>query len=345
MDDLKKNAYWVVMGVLVLAAAAFWTVQVAFGKNAEVAKQTRALQAKVKTLLTYAHIPDDEVADPKKGMPVPAIVQYWEDRRKALEQEKAAVEQKYRNKDQYFETLPPDVARGKDGYIPLEQYTNFISGFHKEIDELKGRYKGLVQDGATADKVFGIADPPQGQDDKILIAQKQYLIEKAIAEAAAAKDVGAKQITEFVWKEVAAPEQKPKDGAAPEPRVVTRIGVTVTIEMPFPNVGMLIARLLRSPVIFDLRGLKVEATGFSYPELDPYKVFDSGPAIPGASAPSEKGGMRVFAKEVYVARSDLSDPKTKNEPPVIAEPPVAVHITLDALDFDIPEAKPAEVNK
>jgi hypothetical protein len=335
MDDLKKNAYWVVMGVLALAAGIFWAVEVAWGKNVEVAREKTKLESKRKELQTFAKIPEEDVADPRKGMPVPKIADYWEAKKRSLDNEKGDVETRYRNRKKAFDVLPPGVSRDAKGEFP---FTDWITGFHKEVDELKTRFKPLVEE-AGADKVFGFHEPQPGEDAKIALAQKQYLMAKAIAECA--KEAGAKSIAELTFKDVSTPEQKPGEKGQPK-EIATRIGCAVTVHMPFPGAVKLVSKILRhTGVVFDIREVRTEACTFTVPDLEPYKVF----AAPGGSgsggfggAQPAGGGMKGFKDDVLLATQDLANPKTKNPPPELQEPPVAVHLALDALDFDLPAA-------
>ena len=64
MDQVKKNAYWIAMGVLALAALVFWGVAVAAGLNAKIDKNSRTLKSQVDSLKKFANIDDKNVANP-----------------------------------------------------------------------------------------------------------------------------------------------------------------------------------------------------------------------------------------------------------------------------------------
>jgi hypothetical protein len=330
--DAKKNAYWIAMGALVLGALVFWVMTVsalAGGQNKRIEEATKKLNTAVGELQKFAKIPDDKVADPSEGMPVPKIVENWEKHKQDLEKDRAEIEKLYRARQAAFEMMPVGT-RDPDGSI---RFSDWITKFHTQVTELK-KYGDLLEGGAAPDNLFPAAkDPQEGQDFQIVIWQKHMYMVHAIADAA--REAGAHAVTEITFKDIPTPDAK-----AEKKSMILRIGATATVEMKFPDVSKLASRLLRAGVLFDVRDIHVEATTFTLPKFEPFKVFPAVAPLPGQSA---QPGMKNFIQDVYLGTIDLANPKVKGiEPPQLEEPPVAVHVALDALDFTFPPEEKAK---
>jgi len=335
MDQAKKNAYWIAMGVLALGALVFWGVMVAGGLNGKIVKDTARLKTQVTQLQKFASIDDADVADPAKGLPVEPIVKYWDEKRKGLEGEKEEILKKYRARDKRFEELFGGAT------IAKVDYTSWVTEFRKRMaSDLRGAYKDLLEqdDEATFSKAFPVKEP-EDDNAKIVIAQKQFYMAKAIAEsvksvlADASKGTTPKraQIIEMTFT---SKEADPKSKADLE-----RHDVTVDLRIPAPLAAALVSKLLQSWVVFELKEMKLETGLFTLPAFEPFKCFDEKAAgAPGSfgAAPTTPT-MKNFSKDVYVATSDSSNPKTKNGPPALEEPAVGCKLSLAALDFALPE--------
>lgn len=322
MDQVKKNAYWIAMGVLALAALVFWGVAVAAGLNAKIDKNSRTLKSQVDSLKKFANIDDKNVAnpDPEVGLPVDNAVKYWDERRKALTEEKEEILKKYRARDKRFEELFGGGAPGKI------EYTNWVTEFRKRMQsDLRGQFKELleVDDEATFNKAFPIKEPEAGDDVKLVIAQKQFYMAQAVA--AAVKATGQKRAT-IAEMQFSSREPDPK---AKNP--VERHEVVVDLRFPVTQTAQLVSKLLQSWVVFEVRELKVEAAPFSLPQFEVFKLFEQ-----KASMTNQPSGMKGFDRDVYVGTKDQSNPRTAVTP-TLDEPCVGLKITLEALDFQLPE--------
>ncbi len=333
MDELKKHGYWIVMGVLALAAAIFYGVVVAGGAHAQIAKKTRDLKTQVGQLKNYASKADEDVAKPDGGLPVEEIVKYWEAKKTGLEAEVAEIVKMYRARDKEFEKM---LGAKSDKEPPT--VSDFTPPYREAVNGLRRKYAALAPEGAASEKAFPLDDPKDTDGpEKLTEYQKRFYMARAIAEAVAAKDIDAERIVEMQFKEVSG-ESKGK--------MVVRHPVEVEVVMPFANVPKLVSRLLRSNVTFDLREVKVDATPFTLPEYEPYGVFARvGPG--GAAAARGDLPLKGFDKDAYMGTRDQSNPKQKGEAPELREPPVSVKISLDALDFELSEsgAAPAPAGK
>lgn len=332
MDEVKKHAYWIAMGVLAIAAGIFYLVAVASGANAEIAKKTRDLKKQVTELKAYANTRDEVVASPDEGLPVEGLVKYWDTRKASTEAEVSEVRKIYLARDRDFEKMFGAV-NDKD----TPSVAQFTAPFREELKTLKRKYAKLIGDPANADKAFPMDDPKDSDTpEKLRTLQKQFYIARAIAEAVFAKDVDKDRIVEMSFKEVSS-DQKGK--------LVVRVPVEVEIQMPFPNVPKLVSRILRSNVTFDIREIKVETTTFKLPEFEPYGVFVQKPGGGdrrggGASTEPPAAELKGFDRDVYIGIKDASNPKQKGlDIPEVPEPPVSVRLIMDALDFEL-DAKP-----
>lgn len=325
--DAKRNAFWIACGAMALLAAVFWGVAVASGKNAEIARAKRDLDKRVQDLERYAKIPEAEAADPAEGLPVAPIVEYWEKRKKALDEELAEILKRYRARDKRFE----EVLGGK----PI--VADFVTLQRRAILDLKEKYKAHLDDPAQVDKVFPIDEIKEGEESKIPIAQKQLECMTLLAEAAKEADPGAKLVsTEF-----------PSVEAAKDQKELQKVRCEAAVKLPFPAVPKLVSRLLKGSsnvqgVVFELAGLRAETAAFALDEYAPYGLFVRNPAQPNAP---QGAGMKNFTEEVYVATRDETNPKTPKDAPDLPEPPVIVRLSLAALDFELPEDAPERGKK
>jgi hypothetical protein len=332
VDALKKNLYWVALGVLALVAGVLYGVAVAAGKNAEIAKAQRKLDEHVKELRKFANIAEEKLANPEEGMPVGPIVKYWQERGSGLEKEVQEIQKKYRARDKDFERLFAADAKNE------VSYTDFVTALHKHLDDdLKGKYRSLIEEGSTFEKVIPLEDPKKDDDDaatraNIVRVQKQFYIVKAVAEAA--KDAGARAITSMSFKE---PDRGGPVGGKDALKEVERISCEVELKMPAVELPKLVSRLLRASVVFDIREIRVEAAPFTVPEFDGFNVFGGGGAGRPGGAAAQPQGMKGFEKDVLSATADQSNPKTKSGPPPLPEPAVGVKLVLHALDFTLAE--------
>jgi len=318
METLKRERFWVGLGALLLVAAVIYGVAVAGGVNAEIRDKTKKLDDAVSALRRFASIPDDDVGNPEKGLPVREVADYWSRKRQALETEARAITEKYRARDRAFEQIP-GIVRGE------VELTRFVAELRGEVQRLQDEFKGLVEEGAAFDKSIPVAEPTPQKDEEIPFAQKKYLMARAVLRAA--KEAGARRVVSMAFREA-----EKADPKAP-PREVERLGVEADLRMQFPGVPKLVAEILSADVTFEVRKLSVETVPVSFPELDPWKVFEG----VGASGPASGATpvMRSFPRDVFIGTSKPADPRTKGRPPELKEPPVKVVIALDALDFNL----------
>lgn len=327
--DLKKHGFWVAMGALAAVAGGLFLWLVIFGVNAAISEKGRKLEATLKSLRTFASKKEDEAADPLKGIPTPEVVEYWRKKREALKAEAEKIEARYKERDRAFERIFEANAQGQ------VELAKFVSELRNRADrDLKEAYKTLFEENFA--KVLPVVDPAPQKDEEISFAQKKYYIARDLLEAA--KAGGAKTLVSVAFKEPEKPDPK-----AP-PREVDAIEVEAVLKMPAPGVTKLVSQLFRAKTCtFALRELSMEAAPFSYPELEPWKVFEMPQNPQGGTLPGQQ--WRSFPRDVFVGVQDTADPKSKNGPPemkeppvvLVKEPPVLVRVVLRALDFNFPE--------
>lgn len=320
--DLKKHGYWVAMGVLGAIAGILYIVLVVMGVSADAKKKSAQLTTTLNALAKFSKIEVPE--DPSKGMPIPAMVEYWRERKKALAEDVKKIEEKYRARNEAFRRKPQ---------VALAEFT---SGLRTQTDnELAKPYKALLE-GADLNKIMPICDPTPQTDADAIFAQKKFYIGKALLEAA--KEAKAKVLVEGKFKE---PEKS--GDAKTAPKGVEAIEVEATFKMPATRVATLVSHLLRTQLAtFEVKEISMEAIPFHYPELDPWKVFEM-PQTP-QGAPIAGAQWKSFPANVFFGLQDTSDPKSKNRPAELVgdklpEPAVQVHLVLHALDFNFPEKK------
>jgi hypothetical protein len=332
VDELKKNGYWVVMGVLTLAALAFWGVAVASGKSGEIRKSTNRLGSQVRELENYSGIADEKVADPTEGLPVDSIVKYWEERKRALEAERDSILEKYKRRDVEFERLFSQNSKGE------VEYTSWVTELRTRMkNDLRGAFKDLLEadEDAVFARAFPVKEPDAGDDARMVVAQKQFYVARAVAEAVKAVAPKNARIVEMTFA------QRDADAKAAAKRV-ERVDATVELRFPATLVPALVSRLLQSPVVLEVREVRVETAPFTMPEFEPFKVFEEKPTgAAGAAAGPASVPLKGFAKDAYIATADSSNPLTKNGPPPLEEPPVSVKLGISALDFSFQDAAAA----
>jgi hypothetical protein len=317
--DLKKHGYWIAMGALAAVAGILYIVLVVSGVNAELKKKNAQLANALKDLKGFASKSDEKAADPLEGIPIPEMVKYWQDQQKALQEDVKKIEDKYRERDKNFKSYPhSDLA-------------TFVSTLRQNTEnELAKPNKALFEQDFV--KVIPITDPAPQQDAEIPFAQKKFYMGKELIEAA--KAAHCKTIVEVKFKE---PEKgDPKAG----PRDLDRIEVEASLKMPATEVVKLVSHLLKSPLAtFEVRDLSIEPASFTYPDLDPWKIFEM-PQTP-QGGPISGTAWKSFPGNVFIGLQDSADPKSKTRPAEIGdklrEPAVLVHLVLHALDFNFPE--------
>lgn len=325
--DLKKNGFWIACGAGALVAVLLYVSLVVMGVNAETAQKEKKLGEAVKKLKAFASIPEEKAADPVEGLPVREVVEYWVEKRKALEKEIAEIERIYREKDRPFEKIFAE----QRGQVELAR---FGTALESEIEnQLKRPYKALFQE--PFEKVLPVNVPPPQREDEIPFTQKKFYIAKELLEAA--REGKATRVVGVTFKEPEATDSRAQaPGAAPPP--VKRIETEARLHMPATMVAKFVSKLLRADVPFEVKEMNVAPAPFSYPEHEIWKTFDPTQFGLPPQQSSQPQSWLSFPREVFIAVKDTSIAElAKKELPPAPEPPVEVRVVFDALDFDFPE--------
>ncbi len=318
MDQLKKHAFWVAMGGLLVVALALYFLVIFAGLDSEIDAKTKTLEQRVKSLERYAKIPDDMLADPEQGMPVKEQVKQFDEKLAALEEAEKAILETYRKRDGQLEALFDKVKpKKKDDPVDVAAYA---AEYNEQLKRLETKeLAGLFAGGKPLVEIY----PPPDTAEEVRERQKRFWMLQAIGDAT--KQAGGREIVAVEFKGEA--EAKEKD--APWKLLV----VHAEVRLPFSGVAKLVGALLKNErVPFEVKELVVQPAPFNIPELQPYEVTI------GVPAP-----VKTFEKDVYIAKqNERGDPRAKDKPPPIGEPLVQAGLDLYVIDFDIPKAEEAE---
>ncbi len=331
--DLKKHGFWVALGALAAIAAGLYVFLVWLGIDARIEQRKRELDSAVKNLRKFASIPTEKVADPAEGLPVPSVVDYWQAKRAALEKEAARIEDAYRARDRAFERL---FGADRSGEVGL---ADFVAKLRDSIEkDLEKPYASLFEE--PFEKVCPVGQPVPQREEEMPFAQKKFYIAQALLKAA--KEAGTKTVVGITFRDAPADADAEKEKKERAPAEVKRIEVNATLRMRAVGIATIVSHLLRSEVVFEVREIGVTGAPFSYPELEPWQIFAVAGAprplgIAGGAQAGAAGPWMSFPGDVFIGVQDATDPRAKNPPPEIEEPPVQVKLVLDALDFVLPE--------
>ncbi|RME75739.1 MAG: hypothetical protein D6776_02595 [Planctomycetota bacterium] len=326
MDELKRNGFWIGMGVAALAAIVFWFVAVG-GLEAETKKAQRKVGRLVRKLEGYAGLDEKTAADPERGLPEKPIVRYWERLEENLDKERREIEAIYRKRDAAFERVFTADSRGEF------TLANFVTALRRAVEkEIEGKYGKLLPEGKRVSEVFPIAEPPPQDEQQAVIAQKKFYIGRAIARAA--HEAHAQQIDGVEFQFAAAGEQTHEgDRDEKESRGirVDRHHVECTLRLRARHLPVLFSALLKDgTVLFTIDDVKLEKLPFDVSRYAPWNLADK--MAPGAGAKE----VVSLSDDVYIGDCDESKPESKQPPPPLEEPAVQVVLGLSVLDFDLP---------
>jgi hypothetical protein len=326
LDQLKRNGFWVAMGVLAVAAFAVWFFVVG-GLKAETEKTERRNRRMVGKLKSYASMTEEEAADPEAGLPEKPIVEYWDKVVKMLHDERKEIERQYRKIDKQFENVFTADARGD------VNRATFVTALRRATEkDIQEKYAALLPEGEEFAKVFPIADPPPQDDGEVRPAQKRFYIGKALAQAAKASQVETIEKVEFdfIASAGAADDDDRRDR---RPGIeVQRLRATMSARMPISQVATLVSELLKEEIaVFTVDRLVVEKAPFGVGHLEAWNLTKK--MVPTAGVTE----IKSLGDDVYIGDCDQSKPESKDPPAQLSEPSVRVALEVSVLDFDIPE--------
>lgn len=322
MDQLRKNGFWVVMGVLAVFALVLYFVLVG-GVQSEIKSDARTLNTRIKTLKRYATLDMKKVADPEEGLPTKAMVAYWQAKDGQVSEQLDNVVERFKKADESFERLPGNKR------IDDVKLADFAVTLGDRVKRLQKKYKALFPTAVAFSTVLPIEKPLE-KEAHIPNAQKRYHMAEAVVEAA--KAAGAQQLASvkftFPAIDTARGDTKSKDKVLPV--TAGKIGVKVSLQMRASGVPALVSQLLKSEhVVFVVDSLHMTKVPFVVDAYRPWGLAeDMGSATQGHA-------ISLFGEDVYVAFCQLSDPETKEAPAPIEEPAVGVELELTALDFEV----------
>lgn len=321
------------MGAAVLLALGLYFVGVG-GVKDDLRRTEGVLLSKVRRLRHYQQLTEQQAADPLTGLPVQPILEYWKTRRKQIEQERKRILAEFRRIDEGFERL---FAAGRNNEV--RDIATFVSELKRQVEkDIQERYKELLPAEVPFEKVFPIVEPPPRGYEEIPAAQKRFYIGRALA--AAAKEAGAVRIEQVSFSfGQGAPPPREEGGArreagsegAPGGVRWRALQASMTLRLPARGLPALVSAVIKERIaVMNVVKLEVTKAPFSVAHLAPWKL----PEKMGVGAGAAE--IVTFQRPVYVADSDQSDPRAKDPPPALDEPPVRAVLTVQVLDFELP---------
>lgn len=296
MDDIKKHAFWILLGAILLAEAGFYYFTV-FTKSQEIGQAIGGIRERQDEL-------EDQTRRADEGKPVPSegLLEFYRERRGLYEQEEESVHDYLLAKDRDFEPYADEPAPPLDRYR-AEYEDNFNTLVREFLEKLGGAEEGRVDGGFKREK--NITEKTINQ------VEKRLRIQKALSDVAI--KTGAVRLNRIQFQ-----DRKTGPGVLTKKMHHFLHPVSLDGEWPGHRVSEVLAELLRMPSI---------PTRLT-------RVMVSKISVLGARAPESESESyltvnvyeRVFENEEEDLFLNLEDDE------ILPEPAVHVEIYFDVID-------------
>lgn len=220
MDQMKKNGFWILLGLILLGEAGFWFV-VVHGRSTEIDKRLDEIRDLKRAL--------KKNEKKKKDVPSKRLVSHQEDVLRTYNAAKGSIKDYYVAKDVLFE---PDWPTQPS----LVEYT---ATYNDNMNALAAQFREKM--GAEQDKreYVGFKKETGFSDDRVTLVEKRYKIQKRLSDIMVG--TGVTKLNRIKFDQ----PKKRKKGTLP----YSIHPVTLNVDCPAENIPELIAQVLRSPTV------------------------------------------------------------------------------------------------